>query len=253
MHWNWDIKDAMPYTIKMKTINFMGNLLYNAPYRLVLEAPLENLIRRLIMNAIKMPDRVACGSRTRNHPIRKRLVSQLGEVQKLVPDLENPTGIKLRDFYEMKYSTLGKKRQDILKAFLDFHKPDSKTKKNEFAHFCMPFLAIQLASKGGDDSLLVNNADLDKFISRAGHITLLDLYTFASKHYTNQEKAGISDGYSSGILNFTEVSGKSGKSLTLVLTPPGGNRMKCVGGECVDGAFGDWCTEDEEGNCTAGG
>jgi len=251
MKWEWDVKDAMPYTMKMKTINFMAYMFHNSPYRITMDGPLSGLMRRLIINANKMPPRIDRGARTKKLEIKATLIAQFEKIYKIASKTGAPS-YKLRDFYETPFANLDANQKKIIEHFLDFHKPRAPKNVNEFEHFCMPFLAIQYASQNGNDALLVDPADMDTFLSRIGHLTILDLYTISSKLYSKDELDGIRNGYDFGILQFSETQYTKKGTVTL-LTPPPGNGMKCVGGECVDGLPSNWCTEDAEGNCTAGG
>jgi hypothetical protein len=120
----------------------------------------------------------------------------------------------------------------------------------------MPFLAIQAASQADNNYDVVTNANMNSFISRVGHLTLIDLYTYPANKLTGHEATGIEDGYSWNILQFTETSFVAGeiRAMVTITTPPTGNGMKCdlVNGGCTDGTPQNWCVEDSEGNCTAG-
>jgi hypothetical protein len=256
MKWEWDFKDAMPYTMKMKTINFMAYMFHNSPYGTTLNGPIENLIRRMLMNTHKLPDRLDKGAYTKTTPIKGRMKRHFETIESYANDLSNPTGVKLRDFYVTKYSALDTRRKNILEGFRDFHELDTGSGKNEFAHFCMPFLAIQAASQADNNYDVVTNANMNSFISRVGHLTLIDLYTYPANKLTGHEATGIEDGYSWNILQFTETSFVAGeiRAKVTITTPPTGNGMKCdlVNGGCTDGTPQNWCVEDSEGNCTAG-
>lgn len=251
MKWDWDVKDAMPYTMKMKTINFMAYMFHNSPYRITMDGPLAGLMRRLSINAQKLPPRLDRGARSKKFEIKNILITQFDKIYRIATKSGAPV-YTLREFYETPYRDLSKEQQKILQLFEELYEPRGTKKHNEFAHFCMPFIAIQQASKSGNDSLLVKAADMNYFLGRVGHLTILDLYTVNAKLYTKEEVEGVKKGYDFGILQYTQ-STSSSKGNKTILTPPPGNGMKCEDGECVDGNVLDWCTEDSEGHCTIGG